>query len=134
MAIIGSSILLPAMVFFMVFWFEYDVVHSYMPQHYIVGGEEGWDPVITMQGWAQGKDFHAGDVLEFIYDQKFDVAIVDKEGHDTCTVSDKSIQFFDGDDNITLAFGPNYFICSFPDICAIGLQLAINATAPPPSV
>ncbi|KAE8715449.1 putative Early nodulin-like protein 22 [Hibiscus syriacus] len=122
------------MVFFMVFWLEYDVVHSYTPQHYIVGGEEGWDPVITMQGWAQGKDFHAGDVLEFIYDQKFDVAIVDKEGHDTCTVSDKSIQFFDGDDNITLAFGPNYFICSFPDICAIGLQLAINATAPPPSV
>ncbi|XP_021298492.1 uncharacterized protein LOC110427329 [Herrania umbratica] len=39
-----------------------------------------------------------------------------------------------GDDKIPLAFGGNYFICSTrPDLCAAGMKMAINATAPPPS-
>ncbi|GMI87961.1 early nodulin-like protein 22 [Hibiscus trionum] len=135
MAIRGSSILIPAMLFFMVFELQYEAIHSYTPVHYMVGDEDGWDPVISMQGWAQGKHFHAGDVLEFKYDDAFDVSIVDKAGYDDCFVSDTSIQFSDGDDNITLAFGANYFISSLPtNICAGGMKMAINATAPPPSV
>ncbi|KAE8725997.1 Leucine-rich repeat family protein isoform 1 [Hibiscus syriacus] len=134
MAIRGSSVLIPVMVFLMVFQLQYEAIHSYTPVHYMVGDEDGWDPVISMEGWAKGKDFHAGDVLEFVYGSGIDVSIVDQEAHDDCSVNDKSIEFSTGDDNITLAFGANYFICSRPIVCQAGLKLAINATAPPPSL
>ncbi|KAE8719170.1 Leucine-rich repeat family protein isoform 1 [Hibiscus syriacus] len=110
------------MAIFMAFQLQYEAIHSYTPVHYMVGDEDGWDPVIRMEGWTQGKDFHAGD------------ALVDKEAHEDCSVNDTSKEFSTGDDSITLAFGVDYFIYSKPDICRAGLKVAINASAPPPSV
>ncbi|OMO79946.1 Plastocyanin-like protein [Corchorus capsularis] len=98
------------------------------PSTYIVGGEDGWDLAIDMQSWARGKKFHA----VFKYDdQRFDVAVVNKEGHDSCSVNEGAKVFDSGYDKIRLAFGPNYFIDSAPDVCAAGMKMAINATAPP---
>ncbi|XP_039065806.1 uncharacterized protein LOC120211302 [Hibiscus syriacus] len=121
------------MAIFMAFQLQYEAIHSYTPVHYMVGDEDGWDPVIRMEGWTQGKDFHAGDALEFVYDRGIDVSIVDKEAHEDCSVNDTSKEFSTGDDSITLAFGVDYFIYSKPDICRAGLKVAINASAPPPS-
>ncbi|KAK8582629.1 hypothetical protein V6N13_069410 [Hibiscus sabdariffa] len=134
MAVTASSVRIPAMVFFMVFQLQYEAIHSYTPVHYLVGDEDGWDPVITGVSWSNGKKFYAGDVLEFKYDRGIDVSVVDEEAFDDCAVNDKSIEYSTGDTNLTLAFGANYFICSRPLICQAGLKLAINATAPPPSV
>ena len=66
-------------------------------------------------------------------DDRFDVAMVNKQGHDSCTVNQGAQVFDSGDDRIRLAFGANYFIDSDSDICAAGMKMAINATAPPPS-
>ncbi|XWS55218.1 hypothetical protein CRYUN_Cryun10bG0155900 [Craigia yunnanensis] len=95
----------------------------------------GWDLVIDMESWTQGKHFHAGDILVFKYDdQMFDVAVVNQTGHDSCTVNDGAKVYNSGNTNIHLVFGANYFIDSAVDVCAAGLKMAINATAPPPSI
>ncbi|XVF68114.1 hypothetical protein PTKIN_Ptkin10aG0177000 [Pterospermum kingtungense] len=135
MAIRGSSILAPAaaMLFFILLQLQYEAIHS-ASVTYLVGDEEGWDPVTDMEGWTKGKNFHAGDILEFKYDRGFDVSVVNKEGHDNCFVNAEAKQFSTGDDKIQLAFGANYFIDSKPALCAAGMKMAINATAPPPSV
>ncbi|OMO92085.1 Plastocyanin-like protein [Corchorus olitorius] len=99
---------------------------------YKVGDEEGWDPVVSMESWTKGKTFFAGDVLEFIYDDPYDVAVVNKTAHDDCSLNDASIVLErTGDNKYTLPFGANYFIDSHPDICALGLKMAIDAKAPP---
>ncbi|XP_021287094.1 basic blue protein-like [Herrania umbratica] len=130
MAIISSSILVPAILVLML---QYEAIHS-ASTTYIVGDEEGWDLSIDLEGWTKGKDFHAGDILDFIYDRVlFNVVVVNQTGHDTCTVNDGATEFTSGDDKIPLAFGANYFICSKePGACAGGMKMAINATAPPP--
>ncbi|KAK6244203.1 hypothetical protein QUC31_010612 [Theobroma cacao] len=89
----------------------------------------------SLEGWTRGKNFLTSDILEFIYDEQlFNVVVVDKKGHDTCTVNDGAMEFDSGDDKIPLAFGANYFICSTqPDLCAAIIKMAINATTPPPS-
>ncbi|KAK8987429.1 hypothetical protein V6N11_027180 [Hibiscus sabdariffa] len=63
MAVAASSVIIPAMVFFMVFQPQYEAIRSYTPVHYIVGDEDGWDPVITGVSWSNGKKFYAGGVL-----------------------------------------------------------------------
>ncbi|KAK6240585.1 Phytocyanin domain - like 10 [Theobroma cacao] len=130
MAIIGSSILAPAILFLML---QYEAIYS-APTTYLVGDEEGWDLSISLEGWPKGKDLHAGDILEFIYDREdFNVVVVNQTGHDTCTVNDGATEFNSGDDKIPLIFGANYFICSKKEgACAVGMKMAINATAPPP--
>ncbi|XP_021298444.1 basic blue protein-like [Herrania umbratica] len=130
-AIRGSSILALAILLLML---QYEAIHS-ASVTYKVGDDNGWDPSISLEAWTRGKNFHAGDILEFIYDdQLFNVVVVDKKGHDTCTVNDGATEFDSGDDKIPLAFGANYFICSTrSDLCAAGMKMAINATAPPPS-
>ncbi|KAK6284879.1 hypothetical protein POUND7_003831 [Theobroma cacao] len=130
-AIRGSSILALGMLLLML---QYEATHS-APVTYKVGDDNGWDLSISLQAWTRGKHFHAGDILEFIYDEQlFNVVVVDKKGHDTCTANDGAMEFDSGDDKIPLAFGANYFICNTqPDLCAAGFKMAINATAPPPS-
>ncbi|XVE67346.1 hypothetical protein DITRI_Ditri08aG0153200 [Diplodiscus trichospermus] len=128
---IKSSVLIPAAMLFLIL-LQFDAVHPYVPVTYKVGDDEGWDLSIDMQAWARGKDFHSGDVLEFIYDEQFDVVVTNKTGHDTCTRYDEDTRFNTGDDKITLVFGANYFIDSVSNICAAGMKMAIDATAPPP--
>ncbi|XVF45738.1 hypothetical protein PTKIN_Ptkin02bG0230500 [Pterospermum kingtungense] len=125
------------LIFFMLLHLQFEAIHCRVshskPTTYIVGDEEGWDLVISMEGWTRGKNFHAGDILDFKYDdQKFDVAVVNKEGHDTCTVNEGAKVYSSGHTKIQLVFGANYFIDTVPDICSGGLKMAINATAPPP--
>ncbi|XWS40317.1 hypothetical protein CRYUN_Cryun18bG0130200 [Craigia yunnanensis] len=121
------------MLFFMLFQLQYEAIHS-VSTTYLVGDDEGWDPIVDLEGWTKGKNFYAGDILEFIYDRRsFDVSVVNKEGHDNCFVNAEAIQFNTGEDKISLAFGANYYIDSKADLCAAGMKMAINATAPPPS-
>lgn len=69
----------------------------------------------------------------FQYDDTwFDVAVVDKEGHDSCTVNDGAKVFDSGYNEIPLVLGPNYFMDTVHDICAAGTKMAIDAAAPPP--
>ncbi|OMO79945.1 Plastocyanin-like protein [Corchorus capsularis] len=82
-----------------------------------------------MESWTQGKTFHA--VFKY-NDQSFDVVMVNKEGHDSYSVNEGAKVFDSGYDKIGLAFGPNHFIDSTPDVCAAGMKMAINAAAPPP--
>ncbi|MBA0568060.1 hypothetical protein Golob_005577 [Gossypium lobatum] len=113
---------------------QFGAIHS-KPTTYMVGDEDGWDSGLDMEGWTKGKTFHAGDFLVFTYDdQQFDVAVVNQTGHDSCTLNEGAKVFHSGNDKIQLAFGANYFIDTVADLCAIGMKMAINATAPPPSV
>ncbi|OMP01445.1 Plastocyanin-like protein [Corchorus olitorius] len=92
-----------------------------------VGDASGWR--FGVSNWPNGKNFTAGDILEFTYTQGMHtVAVVDKNGHDTCTVPSGAQIFRTGNDNVTLVKGENYFICSVPGHCAMGMQLAINAS------
>ncbi|XVE94034.1 hypothetical protein REPUB_Repub01dG0245400 [Reevesia pubescens] len=134
------NIVVPTATFFLILLLQFDVIHSRIhyssqPTTYMVGDEEGWDLVIDMQSWARGKNFHAGDILVFKYDdQMFDVVEVNQTGHDSCTVNDGAKVFESGNDKIQLAFGANYFIDSTADVCAAGMKMAINATSPPLSI
>ena len=51
-----------AMLFFMLFQLQYEAIHS-ASTTYLVGDDEGWDPIIDLEGWTKGKNFHAGDIL-----------------------------------------------------------------------
>ncbi|XWS55219.1 hypothetical protein CRYUN_Cryun10bG0156000 [Craigia yunnanensis] len=121
------------MLFFILLQLQYEAIHS--ATTYLVGDDIGWDPSIDLEGWTRGKNFHAGDFPKFKYDdERIDVAVVNKEGHDTCTVNEGAQVFDSGDDTISLAFGANYFIDSESDLCAVGMKMAINATKPPSSI
>ncbi|OMP00108.1 Plastocyanin-like protein [Corchorus olitorius] len=64
-------------------------------------------------------------------DQRFNVAVVKQEGFNSCTVGEGDKVFDSGDDTIQLNFGTTYFIDSESDVCAAGMKMAIQATAPP---
>ncbi|MBA0777523.1 hypothetical protein Gotri_005534 [Gossypium trilobum] len=99
---------------------QFGAIHS-KPTTYMVGDEDGWDSGLDME--------------VFTYDgQQFDVAVVNQTGHDSCTLNEGAKVFHSGNDKIQLAFGANYFIDTVADLCAAGMKMAINATAPPPSV
>ncbi|KAE8668338.1 putative Early nodulin-like protein 22 [Hibiscus syriacus] len=127
-----ATTILPAAILAIIILLQFQAIDS-SPVTYHVGDEFGWDLVIDMQSWARGKKFHAGDFLVFEYDdQRYDVALVNEEGFNTCTVNDGAKVLDSGSDKVQLAFGANYFIDSVADVCAGGMKMAINATAPPP--
>ncbi|GMI74410.1 early nodulin-like protein 22 [Hibiscus trionum] len=131
--------ILPAAVLVIIMLLQFQAIDSRTldskPVTYRVGDEFGWDLTIDMQSWTRGKNFHAGDILVFVYDsQSFDVALVNQTGFDTCTVNDGAKVLDSGKNKIQLAFGANYFIDSVASVCAGGMKMAINATAPPPSL
>ncbi|XWS19116.1 hypothetical protein CRYUN_Cryun32bG0104000 [Craigia yunnanensis] len=93
---------------------------------FMVGDASGWG--FGVSNWPNGKSFKVGDVLEFSYNRaNHNVAVVDKNGHDSCTVAGSAQVFQTGDDQITLKQGENYFICGFPGHCASGVKIAITA-------
>ncbi|XP_011022927.1 PREDICTED: basic blue protein [Populus euphratica] len=106
------------------------------PVTYVVGDDLGWTLEANPESWTRGKKFYAGDILEFKYDtEDANVVAVEKKDHDDCSVSDTSAFYGSGDDKIQLQFGANYFICSWPpNQCQMGMKMAINATARPPSL
>ncbi|XP_019198831.1 PREDICTED: basic blue protein-like [Ipomoea nil] len=80
----------------------------------VAGGEWG----LNMDGWPNGEEFTAGDVLEFDYDTNYqDVWIVNKHNYDSCTPS--GARLHSGHDYVILSTGTHYFISGFPDMCKI---------------
>ncbi|GAB4847821.1 hypothetical protein Ancab_039826 [Ancistrocladus abbreviatus] len=93
---------------------------------YTVGGAGGW--TFNVVGWPKGKSFRAGDVLVFNYNPAVhNVVVVSKVGYDTCTTPPGARKYQTGKDQIKLAKGPNYFICSFPGHCQGAMKIAVIA-------
>ncbi|GAU37420.1 hypothetical protein TSUD_395390 [Trifolium subterraneum] len=93
---------------------------------YTVGGPGGW--TFNTDTWSNGKKFRAGDVLIFNYDSTtHNVVAVDKSGHSSCKATGGAKVFSSGKDQIRLARGQNYFICSVPGHCQSGMKVSINA-------
>ncbi|XP_021857915.2 basic blue protein-like [Spinacia oleracea] len=94
---------------------------------FTVGDAKGW--TFNVKNWPEGKSFKAGDVLAFNYDkERHNVVVVSKEGYDKCYEPTPSKIYQTGNEKISLASGPNYFICSFPSHCHNGVKIAVNAS------
>ncbi|KAL5207710.1 hypothetical protein ABZP36_032145 [Zizania latifolia] len=93
---------------------------------YTVGDSGGWR--FYAGGWAKGKTFRAGDVLEFKYNAAVhDVAAVDLAAYRSCAVPKGSRKMRSGHDKVTLRKGMHYFICTERGHCQAGMKLAIRA-------
>lgn len=93
---------------------------------YTVGDSSGWR--FYAEGWAKGKTFRAGDVLEFKYNAVVhDVAAVDLAAYRSCTVPKGVRKMRSGRDKVTLRKGTHYFICTEPGHCKAGMKLAVRA-------
>nr|AAB50232.1 blue copper-binding protein II [Arabidopsis thaliana] len=91
-----------------------------------------WTTGVDYSGWATGKTFRVGDILEFKYGSSHTVDVVDKAGYDGCDASSSTENHSDGDTKIDLkTVGINYFICSTPGHCSLngGMKLAVNVVA-----
>jgi hypothetical protein len=91
-----------------------------------------WTTGVDYSGWATGKTFRVGDILEFKYGSSHTVDVVDKAGYDGCDASSSTENHSDGDTKIDLkTVGINYFICSTPGHCRTngGMKLAVNVVA-----
>ncbi|KAJ1297879.1 hypothetical protein BS78_01G411700 [Paspalum vaginatum] len=76
--------------------------------------------------WSKGKNFRAGDVLEFKYDRTaHNVVAVDAGGYYGCRSAGTT--YNSGSDHITLGSGTNYFICSLNGHCGMGMKMAVTA-------
>lgn len=93
---------------------------------YTVGNNGGW--TFNVVSWPSGKRFSAGDVVVFKYDpSRHNVVAVNSGGYNACTTPRGSKVYQTGNDQIKLAKGQNYFICSFPGHCEGGMKIAISA-------
>ena len=104
------------------------VLHSEMARAatYTVGGAGGW--TFNTVGWPNGKRFRAGDTLVFNYNPAaHNVVVVDKAGYDNCRAARGAKVYRTGKDQIRLARGQNYFICSFAGHCQSAMKIAVNA-------
>ncbi|KAL6889012.1 hypothetical protein ACP4OV_010038 [Aristida adscensionis] len=100
------------------------VVHG---AQWFVGDAKGWS--FGVSDWPSGKQFHAGDVLEFSYDQKIhNVVAVDEDAYNKCQVPvGGGTPYNSGDDHITLNPGKSFFMCSIPGHCQQGMKIAVEA-------
>ncbi|KAA0039076.1 basic blue protein-like [Cucumis melo var. makuwa] len=96
---------------------------------YNVGDELGW--TFNVSSWPIGKNFHAGDILAFNYTPStHNVVEVDKVGYNWCLINPiEATVHHSGKDQMKLVEGMNYYICSLPGHCQMGMKLAINATS-----
>ncbi|XP_006647843.1 basic blue protein-like [Oryza brachyantha] len=93
---------------------------------YTVGDSGGWR--FYAEGWAKGKTFRAGDVLEFKYNAAVhDVAAVDLASYRSCVAPKGVRKMRSGHDKVTLHKGAHYFICTEPGHCKAGMKLAVRA-------
>ncbi|XP_076901795.1 basic blue protein-like [Bidens hawaiensis] len=92
---------------------------------YTVGDEKGW--AMNVNGWEQGKTFKAKDTLVFNYTKgAHNVVVTTKAGYDACKAAPSDKVYITGKDQITIAKGDNYFICTLPNHCA---SMKIKVTA-----
>ncbi|KAH6768341.1 hypothetical protein C2S51_013677 [Perilla frutescens var. frutescens] len=100
--------------------------NSALATTYTVGDASGWK--FNVAGWENGKNFKAGDTLVFKYKSgAHNVVVVDKSSYDSCSVPPNTKTYTSDNDQITLAKGPNYFICGIPGHCGLGMKIAANA-------
>lgn len=93
---------------------------------YNVGDGNGWS--FSSASWPNGKQFHAGDVLVFRYiPWMHNVVAVDEDGYNGCTTPPGSRTYTSGGDNVKLARGNNFFICTRFGHCNLGMKLVVNA-------
>uniref|UniRef100_A0A803MM17 Phytocyanin domain-containing protein n=1 Tax=Chenopodium quinoa TaxID=63459 RepID=A0A803MM17_CHEQI len=62
------------------------------------------------------------------FKERHNVAVLTKEGYDSCTAPSGSIVYQTGHDEIRLDPGQSYFICTTPGHCENGMKIAINAS------
>lgn len=111
---------------------------------YVVGGTDQWK--IPGQGgtsptyltdWLQGKSFVAGDIVVFTYAVgNHNVLTVNSDAYTACTITTPLLKSATGNDSLTLAAGPNYYICGIPGHCSGGQKITITAAggaATPPT-
>ncbi|KAK7302449.1 hypothetical protein RJT34_13339 [Clitoria ternatea] len=90
-------------------------------------GDGAW--TFGVSNWPNGKTFKSGDTLEFIYNPAIhDVAVVDENGYNTCSVPSGSKVYRSGNDNVQIGGGTTYYICTFPGHCQGGMKIAIHAS------
>ncbi|KAL2516952.1 Cupredoxin superfamily protein [Abeliophyllum distichum] len=102
---------------------------------HMVGDDAGWKVGFNYTAWAQGKTFHVGDTLIFMYREGLhNVLKVTGPDFQQCVASNSSDALTSGKDVVTLAkSGKN---CGFGDHCSKGMKLVINvleAEAPAPA-
>ncbi|XP_031271916.1 uclacyanin 1-like [Pistacia vera] len=104
------------------------------PVTYVVGDNMGWiippNTSAGYQNWVRGKTFVVGDILVFNYAMNaHDVAEVSKQAYGSCD-SNNTISFNSNPPTrITLTTpGEHFYICTFPNHCSAGQELAINVT------
>ncbi|KAL2516951.1 uclacyanin 1 [Abeliophyllum distichum] len=105
---------------------------------YMVGDDAGWKVGFNYTSWAQGKTFHVGDTLTFMYQEGLhNVLKVTGPDFQQCVASNTSDALTSGNDVVTLAKpGKKWYICGFGDHCSKGMKLVINvleAEAPAPT-
>ncbi|KAI8025840.1 Basic blue protein [Camellia lanceoleosa] len=96
--------------------------------NFIVGDAGGW--TFGVSGWPNGKSFKAGDILgnvQLYPPGIHNVVVVGKADHDNCNVPNGAKTYTSGKDSISLAEGPNYFICGIPGHCQAGVSIAVTA-------
>uniref|UniRef100_A0A0A8ZWP8 Plantacyanin n=1 Tax=Arundo donax TaxID=35708 RepID=A0A0A8ZWP8_ARUDO len=93
---------------------------------YYVGDSNGWS--FSSPSWPNGKHFHAGDTLVFMYiPWVHNVVAVDEDGYNGCTTRPGSRIYTSGSDSIRLAKGDNFFICTRFGHCNLGMKLVVYA-------
>ncbi|XP_010260470.1 PREDICTED: basic blue protein-like [Nelumbo nucifera] len=93
---------------------------------FTVGDAGGW--TFNTAAWPRGKRFLAGDLLVFKYNPAIhNVVAVDRNGYNSCTAPRGARTLRSGNDQIKLARGQNYFICTVAGHCQAGMKIAVTA-------
>ncbi|TKV90656.1 hypothetical protein SEVIR_9G044500v4 [Setaria viridis] len=101
---------------------------------YKVGDSSGWTILgnINYTDWTTKKNFHVGDIIEFVYPQGIhNVLEVTKDAYDSCSNSTPIATHTSGDDKIAIKRpGHRFFICGVPGHCAAGQKVNIRVLKP----
>ncbi|CAI9093862.1 OLC1v1029452C1 [Oldenlandia corymbosa var. corymbosa] len=100
-----------------------------MATQFVVGDDKGWTLGVDYAKWAEGKEFHVGDMLMFNYPPgKHNVLKVNGTDFKQCTKPLGAEPLTSGSDMITLAApGKKWYICGVANHCNQGpMKLVIN--------
>ncbi|XP_060200738.1 basic blue protein-like [Lycium barbarum] len=98
---------------------------------YRVGNDRGWRTFNTdISTWTDGKEFHVGDSLLFVYNGALtNVVQTSLGGYGSCDLSADNILFQDASGETTFTFtqpGEYYFTSSMFNDCSSNLRLIAN--------
>ncbi|XP_057967020.1 mavicyanin [Malania oleifera] len=118
----------PRMIIFYLFLLASFGTRNVNGATYTVGDSYGWTLFINSSNWAQGKEFHVGDILVFNYEKGFhNVMQVNTTAYEHCIKDPNMGLFTSGGDSLPLAeVGQMSYICGVDDHCENGQKLSIN--------